>query len=66
MFINHIVFSKASAFKILSNCLSYKMFTSSSLVGCADLPSFLSSLLQVSKACLTWFQVPIKAANKPS
>ena len=65
MFINHLVFSKASAFKILSNCLSYKMFTSL-LVGCADLPSFLSSLLQVSKACLTWFRVPIKAPNKPS
>ena len=43
VFINNIVFCKASAFKIPSNCLSHKMFTSSSVIGCADLPSFLSS-----------------------
>ena len=58
MFINHIVFSKASAFEIPSNCLSYKMFTSSSVIASAafglfPLPSFLSSLLRASKACLT-------------
>ena len=53
VFINHIVFSKASAFEIPSNCLSYKIFISLSVIASAafglfPVPSFLSYLLRAS------------------